>query len=140
MDLARWTSVAGAFELRFFHPATQSLRRPGRAQPGAQTQLTDCQRAVRSNHLQICIEASRQLSLGDQPLAMRAAASGLRKAGTSLVCGLLVPIMMPKAYGFTGLSGSYTLTYGYNLAGALTSLAEPSQSVVCPTILLTSNT
>ncbi|HEY2962507.1 MAG TPA: hypothetical protein VGJ37_08845, partial [Pyrinomonadaceae bacterium] len=28
---------------------------------------------------------------------------------------------------FTGLSGSYTLTYGYNLAGGLTSVAEPSQ-------------
>jgi YD repeat-containing protein len=28
---------------------------------------------------------------------------------------------------FTGLSGNYRLTYGYNLAGSLTSLAEPSQ-------------
>src|SRR5262249_2933290 len=28
---------------------------------------------------------------------------------------------------FTGLSGSFTLTYGYNLTGSLTSLAEPSQ-------------
>jgi YD repeat-containing protein len=32
-----------------------------------------------------------------------------------------------ESYNFTGLSGTYTLSYGYNLAGALTSLAEPAQ-------------
>jgi len=32
-----------------------------------------------------------------------------------------------ETYNFTGLSGTYTLSYGYNLAGALTSLAEPAQ-------------
>jgi YD repeat-containing protein len=35
--------------------------------------------------------------------------------------------MTSETQTFTGLSGSYTLTYGYNLEGALTSVAEPSQ-------------
>ena len=32
-----------------------------------------------------------------------------------------------ETYNFTGLNGSYALSYSYNLAGALTSLAEPAQ-------------
>jgi hypothetical protein len=35
--------------------------------------------------------------------------------------------LISETYNFTGLSGSYTLGYGYNLAGGLTSLAEPTQ-------------
>ncbi|HEY2961020.1 MAG TPA: hypothetical protein VGJ37_01290, partial [Pyrinomonadaceae bacterium] len=35
--------------------------------------------------------------------------------------------MSSETTNFTGLSGSYTLSYAYNLAGSLTSLAEPSQ-------------
>jgi YD repeat-containing protein len=35
--------------------------------------------------------------------------------------------MTSETTSFTGFAGSYTLSYGYNLAGALTSLAEPAQ-------------